>query len=109
MNAVANTKVSIYRGTTEDGHGDEVDSDTPLHTGIPASLIEGRPRQVESGTSTTPRFIRAATLRVSATTDIQLYDRIKDEATNKFWRVDSLGGVGNPAYTTDLRVDLSTQ
>lgn len=109
MNAVGNTTIAVYRGTTEDGYGDEVESEVPTKTGIVASLIEGRPRQVDSGTSTTPRFIRVATLRVGAGTDIQYNDRIKDEQTGTFWRVDSMGNVGNPAYAPDLRVDLSTQ
>lgn len=107
MNTVPNTKVSIYRGSTEDEYGDEVDLDTVLKAGIPASLIEGRPRQVESGTSGTPRVIRSATLRLVATTDIKRYDRVKDEATGQLWRVDAVGAIGNPAFTPDLRVDLS--
>lgn len=109
VNAVANTTISVYRGSTEDGYGDPEESETPTRTGIAASLIEGRPRQVDSGTSTTPRFIRVATLRVGYGTDIQADDRIKDETTGTFWRIDSLGNVGNPAYAPDLRVDLSTQ
>lgn len=107
MNAVANTTVAVYRGTTTDDHGDEVDGDTPLRTGIPASLIEGRPRQVESGTSGTPRVIRGATLRVDTTEDIKRNDRIKDEKTGQFWRIDAIGRPGNPAFMGDLRVDLS--
>lgn len=106
MNTVANTTISIYRGTTEDEYGDEVNGDTPLYTGIPASLIEGRPRQVESGTSGTPRVIRQATMRVIATTDIKRDDRVKDETTGYFWRIDAVGAAGNPAFTPDLRVDL---
>ena len=78
MNTVPNTFLSIYRGTTEDAYGDEAESEVPLYTGIPASLIEGRPRQVESGTSNTPRVIRMATMRVGAKTDIKRNDRVKD-------------------------------
>lgn len=107
MSAVANTYISIYRGTTTDAEGDEVETDTPLYTRIPASLIEGRPRQVESGTSGTPRVVRVATLRVVRTTDVKRNDRIKDEATGQFWRIDAVGAIGNPAFTPDLRVDLS--
>lgn len=108
MNAVGNTHISVYRGTTTDAEGDEVDSDTPLRTGIPASLIEGRPRQVESGTSGTPRVIRVATLRVGNEEDIKRNDRIKDETTGQFWRIESVGpNSNNPAFRGDLRVDLS--
>lgn len=107
MNTVANTHISIYRGTTTDAEGDEVDTDTPIQTGLPASIIEGRTRQVESGTSGTPRVIRQATLRVVATTDIKRNDRVKDERTGQFWRIEAVSGIGNPAMTPDLRVDLS--
>lgn len=107
MNTVANTYISIYRGTTEDAEGDEVETDVPLKTGIPASLIEGRPRQVDSGTSDTPRVIRQATLRVGRETDVKRNDRIKDEATGDFWRIEAVGALGNPAFPQDLRVDLS--
>lgn len=106
MNAVANTTISIYRGTTTDAEGDEVETDVPLYTGVVASLIEGRPRQVESGTSATPRVIRQATMRVGARTDIKRDDRVKDETTGQFWRIDAVGAIGNPAMTPDLRVDL---
>lgn len=103
---VANTFISIYRGTTTDAEGDEVETDVPLYTEIVASLIEGRPRQVESGTSATPRVIRQATMRVDARTDIKRDDRVKDETTGQFWRIDAVGAIGNPAMTPDLRVDL---
>lgn len=106
MSTVATTYISVYRGTTEDAEGDEVEIDTPLYTRIPASIIEGRPRQVESGTSATPRVIRQATMRVIRTADIKRNDRIKDEKTGEFWRIDAVGAIGNPAFTPDLRVDL---
>jgi hypothetical protein len=106
VNAVANTYISIFRGSTTDAEGDEVESDLPLFSGIPASLIEGRTRQVESGTSGTPRVVLQATMRVDARTDIKRNDRVKDERTQKFWRIEAVAAVGNPAVTPDLRVDL---
>lgn len=108
MNAVGNTTVAVYRGSTEDGYGDEEESEAPTYTGIVASLIEGRPRQVDSGTSGTPRVVRVATMRVQATEDIRRNDRIKDESTGQFWRIESVGpSSNNPAFRGDLRVDLS--
>ncbi len=107
MNAVANTTIAIYRGSVQDGYGDDVDSDTPVRTGVPASLIEGTPREVASGTSNTPRVVRAATLRVDQTETLQRGDRIKDESTGRFYRVDDPTTVGNPAWPNDLRVNLT--
>jgi hypothetical protein len=107
MNAVATTTISIFRGSEEDAHGDAVDSDTAIATGIPASLIEGRPREVNSATAQTPRVVRTATLRVAQTTDIRRYDRIKDETTGTFYRVDDPTVMANPAWPSDLRVDLT--
>lgn len=107
MNAVATTTVSIYRGTTEDAAGDEVDSDTPIKSNIPASLIESRPREVDSATMNTPGVLRTAVLRVNGTEDIRRGDRIKDEITGEFYRVDDPTRKGNPAMQNDLRVDLT--
>lgn len=107
MNAVANTTIAIYRGSSQDSFGDEVDADTPVRTGVPASLIEGRPREVNSGTTNTPRVVRTATLRVNNSEMIRRGDRIKDESTGQFYRVDEPTHVGSPAWPNDLRVELT--
>jgi len=53
MQAVATTTIAILRGTTTDAYGDEQDTDTPVHTGIPASLTE-QSRRVTTRDDPTP-------------------------------------------------------
>lgn len=108
MISIANTKISIYSGTTTDEFDDVVDVDTPIETDIPASIMEGKP-QVQTGADGTPRVIRMAVLRVRRNTNIVRGKRIKDQTTGQFYIIDSNVKVSNLAFPTDLRVDLRFQ
>ncbi len=105
MQAVANTKVSILRGTTTDAYDDEQDTDTPVHTGIPASLVE-QSRRVTTRDDPTPRIVRYAVARVPARTDVTDQDRVLDERTGAKYIVDAVSGMDNPAIEVDRRLDL---
>lgn len=105
MQAVANTKVSILRGTTTDAYGDEKDTDTPIATGIPASLVE-QSRRVTTRDNPTPRIVRYAVARVPARTDVTDQDRLLDERTGATYIVDAVSGMANPAIEVDRRLDL---
>lgn len=102
---IATTTISILRGTTTDAWGDEQDTDTPVHTGIPASLTE-QTRRVTTRDDPTPRIVRYAVARVSAGTDVTDQDRVKDERTGAIYSVDAVSQMPNPALTPDLRLDL---
>ena len=101
----ATTTISILRGTSTDGYGDEVDTDTAAYTGIPASLVE-QSRRVTTRDDPTPRIVRYAVGRVTAGTDVTDQDRIKDERTGAIYIVDAVSSMANPALTADLRLDL---
>lgn len=103
--AIATTRISILRGTTTDAYGDEQDTDTPIATGIPASLTE-QSRRVTTRDDPTPRIVRYAVARVSAGTDVTDQDRVKDERTGAVYIVDAVSSMANPALTADLRLDL---
>lgn len=103
--ALATTTVSVFRGTTTDDYGDEADTDTPLYTGIPASLTE-QTRRVTTRDDPAPRIVRYAVARVAAGTDVTDQDRLRDERTGAVYIVDAVSSMANPALTADLRLDL---
>ena len=105
MLAVATTTLTVLRGTTTDGYGDEQDTDTPFATGILASLIE-QSRRVTTRDDPTPRIVRYAVARVTAGTDIADQDRVRDERTGAVYIVDAVSSMANPAVAADLRLDL---
>lgn len=105
MQALATTSLTVLRGTTTDEYGDEQDTDTPVHTGIPASLTE-QTRRVTTRDDPTPRIIRTAIARVPAGTDVTDQDRVRDERTGAVYIVDATSGMTNPAVAVDIRLDL---
>lgn len=111
MNSIANTTVSLYRGTETSEYDDEVDSnDTPYLTNEPASIIEIPTPAVTMNTETpTPRIIRTARMRIKNTIDVQKGDRVKDEQSGQFYTIEYVSALGNPAMTNDRRVNLRWQ
>lgn len=105
MQAVANTKVDILRGTTTDAWGDEQDTDTVVHSNVPASLTE-QSRRVTTRDDPTPRIVRYAVARVPAGTDVTDQDRVRDQRTGAVYIVDAVSGMDNPALRVDRRLDL---
>jgi hypothetical protein len=105
MQAIATTRLTVLRGTTTDAYGDEQDTDTPVATGIPASLTE-QSRRVTTRDNPTPRIVRYAVARVTAGTNIQDQDRLRDERTGAVYIVDAVSSMANPAAAADIRLDL---
>lgn len=105
MLSVATTTLTVYRGTSTDVYGDEVDNDTIAASGIPASLVE-QTRRVTTRDDPTPRIVHSATGRVTAGTDITDQDRVKDERTGAVYIVDAVSSMTNAAVAADLRLDL---
>ena len=105
MQAVATTRLTVYRGTSTDDFGDATDTDTTIARGIPASLTE-QSRRVTTRDDPTPRIIRYAVARVPARTDVTDQDRVRDERTGQIYSVDAVSSMANPAAVSDIRVDL---
>lgn len=105
MYSRATTKITIYRGQGVDDWGDAIDEDTPVATGVLASILE---QKVSSSTEVTtqPHNYRYARLRVRNGTDIQVNDRIKDERKNETWTILNISPLQNPVMGQDTRVDL---
>lgn len=108
----ANTTVSIMRGTTTDGYGDERDTQKPVRTNVIASIIQASPgvgtraAQVQTPDTTTPRTIRSYSGRLVANTDVRDGDRLKDERNGRVFIVDAITAPDSPVNTPDLHLEL---
>lgn len=89
MRAAANTTISILRGTEQDGYGDEVDSDTPLYTGVAASIL-GSSRRVYLPAEGATRVIHSYSGRCGAEVDLRKDDRVRDERSGTIYLVTEL-------------------
>lgn len=105
MLALATTTVTVYRGTSTDAYGDEQDTNTVVHTGIPASIVE-QTRRTSTRDDPTPRVIRYAVGRVTAGTDITDQDRLLDERTGVVYIVEAVSSMASAAVAADLRLEL---
>lgn len=105
MYSRATTKISIYRGTGTDDWGDDIALDTPVHTGVLASILEQKIYQT-SEVTTQPHNYRYARLRVKNGTDVQKNDRILDERKNETWTILNISPLQNPVLGQDTRIDL---
>ena len=93
---IANCRVSILRGTFKDPYGDPIESDTPVQTGVPMSILE-----VASNETTVaggmPRQVRYLVGRAHPGTDIRHEDRLKDEDNGRVYFVDGIDEVSESA------------
>lgn len=105
MNFYPTTTVAILRGTTTDGYGYEADANTPVATGIPASIVE-QAQNTRRPDSDRPSTIRGYACRLPHDTDLRDGDRIKDEADNAVYMLDTITRPANPARAMDWQVEL---
>jgi len=105
MYSRATTKITIYRGESEDEWGDTIDNDTVVATGVLASILEQK-IWASPEVSTQPHNYRYARLRVKKGTDIRTNDRVKDERLNQTWLITNISPYQNPVVGQDLRIDL---
>lgn len=99
------TTVSILRGTTITLAGDEVDSLTPVYTGIPASVMERTRNGIDVSTQN-PQVYHYTVCRLPAGTDVLETDLVLDELTGKQYAVSAVSTLSSPVHVPDLRVDL---
>lgn len=90
MHARQNTKITITRTVSQDPWGMPAPgANTPAATHVPASLNQ-RSRSVFNESSSAPRVITWAVLRVNGNTVLLEGDRILDERTGIHWVVDEV-------------------
>lgn len=105
MYAIPTTTVTVLRGTTTDDFGDTVSADTVAASAVPFSLLEQR-RSVYTAADNRVQQVRYFTGRAPGDCDIRLGDRIRDEATEDVYHVDTVTRVGSPVTLNDIRLDL---
>lgn len=104
---LANTTVTVYRGTTTSDLGDEEDADTPIAIEVPLWIKE-MSKTVVRGDGQTPQIVRWYTGRATSGANIQAHDRLLDEKTGRRYLVDSTSpddsGIGG--RRSDLKICL---
>lgn len=106
MRGAANTTISILRGTEQDGYGDEVDSQTPVYTGVVASIL-GSSRRVYLPAESATRVIHTYTGRCGAEVDLRKDDRVRDERNGRVYLVTELADSPSLVMQPDLVFNLS--
>jgi len=86
---VANTTISILRGTYQNQYDDTQDSSRPIATHVPASLVEIS-RVIASPDSGRQFDVEYLDGMVRPRTDILEGDRVQDEANGNIYTVDSV-------------------
>lgn len=113
---MANTTISILRGTGFDSFGDIEDQPVVIASGVPAFLSSpgmSALRPLIMGTTAyppsteMPAIVRAITLILPGNTDLTINDQVLDEGTNityPVYMVTQLGNVGG--IVQDMQVTL---
>lgn len=113
MSAVlATTRVAVYRGTTKNALGDEVDnSDVPISpamASLPASIIETTKNVQDPATGTWRKLPKLTCRMVNPSLDIREGDRVRDLRTGKVMTVDSVTRTSRSlAASAGLTLDLT--
>lgn len=103
----ASTSVSISRATQTDAYGDPVDIDNiPIATGVPAA-IASRTVMAQNAATGTPRQVTVLSGVLPRGTDVQLEDRLTDEATGVVYNVDQVNPGTSYGFVADIVVTLS--
>ncbi len=115
MYAIANTLVTILRGTSTDSFGDTTDTPVPVYTNIIAFLSYPtmsplRPivlgQQVFEPATPDPSTTRLAACTLPSGTDIQNTDQVLDQYTGALYQVYAVTTLGNAGATPDILVTL---
>lgn len=119
MLAFATTRASVWRDTDTtdtDAYGDGVETGgTPHLTGVPMSIIEQEKRLFGQPTpqggepgeeSGDMRIIKFVVARAGFGTDVQIGDRIQDEADGTFYSVTDVVLPKNAVIAMDVRMNL---
>jgi len=83
-----------------------VDSLTPVHTGIPASVMERSRVGIDASTQN-PQVYHYTVCRLPSGTDVTETDLILDELTGKKYAIAAVSTLSSFVHVPDLRLDLN--
>lgn len=115
MYAIANTTVTILRGTSVDSLGDIIDTPVPVYTHIIAfisypTMSPLRPivlgSQVYEPATPEPSTTRLSVCALPSGTDVRNTDQILDEFVGVMYEVYQVTALGNAGATPDLLLTL---
>jgi len=115
MYAIANTTVTILRGTIFDSLGDAVDDPSPIATHVIAFISQPTMsplRPIVLGSTVyepampEPSTARLAACTLPSGTDVRNSDQILDEFTTLLYEVYQVTALGNAGATLDLILTL---
>ena len=110
MMELANTSLTIMRGTEANAYGDLSDVGSPIYTGIPASLVESS-KQTWDPASQERRTIRTTSAVVPGWTDIKTSDTVRDETSGSYYMIEDISPqqTGPTGISPDLMLTLRSR
>lgn len=100
---LANTRITIMRGTTANAYGDLSDVGTPIYSGIPAAINESSKIVFDPATQT-PRTVRTSKAVVPGWVDVLDSDTLRDESTGNYYMIQDIAR--QPTGATGIAPEL---
>lgn len=88
MMELANTRLTIMRGTAANAYGDLTDVGSPIYTGIPAAINESAQTVFDAATQR-KQTIRTSTCVVPGWVDVLDTDTLLDEGSGNYYMIES--------------------
>lgn len=105
MMPMANSLLTIMRGTAVNEYGDESDVGTPLYEHIPACVVETTTKTFDSATQR-PQMIRASQCVVPSWADVLTTDTILREDTGDYFMIEDIEAQPSFGYPADKLLTL---
>lgn len=86
---LANTHLTIMRGTTANAYGDLTDVGQPIYARVPAAVVESSKVVFDPATQR-PQTIRTSTAVVPGWADVLESDTIMDEGSGNFYMIQDI-------------------
>jgi hypothetical protein len=102
---LAQSSVSILRGTAPNAYGDLVPSGTAVYASVPAAIAETS-RTVSDPATQAPRTVRAITCVMPGWADVLASDQLLDQATGLTYAIESVTAQPSLGYPPDKVLTL---
>lgn len=110
MMELANTRITIMRGTAANAYGDLTDVGQPVRMGIPAAINESSKTVFDAATQR-PQTIRTSVCVVQGWVDVLTSDTLFDETTGNYYMVEDIQRqpTGPTGFTPDQILTLRSR